>query len=381
MSFLPKSYDIIIVGAGPSGSTCATLLARGGAHVLLLEKSSFPRDKTCGDFISARLKDNLEKSNLCPPLKGTHPGAVSDLLFSHPKAGSFTLSRPPAQGFICKRKAFDHLLFEQAQAKVDGLTNMPVKKLLFEGKQIVGVQTADQTFRAKIVVGADGANGITARALGVPTFDENHNAVAIRAYYNQIEGIGDTAELHFLDEVQPGYFWIFPLNPATGEANVGLGLLSRQVRYGNVQLKQLLERIIATHPLFAQRFCRSECLSPIKGWSLPFGSKKRPVAFPGAVLLGDAAGLIDPMSGEGIENGIRSAQCAAPVLLQSLAAGNYSKEFLMQYQRNLEDLLRNELRQSYWIQKLCRNKIMLKGFFKVLQHSERARKVLADKFF
>lgn len=381
MSSLPKNYDIIVIGAGPSGSTCATLLARGGAKVLLLEKSLFPRDKICGDFISARLKDNLEKSNLAPLLKGTHYGAVTDLLFSHPKAGSFTLSRPPAQGFICKREAFDRLLFEQAQAKVDVLTDAPVKKLLFKGAQVVGVQTADQTFRAKIVVGADGANGITAKALGVQTFDENHNAVAIRAYYAQVEGIGQTAELHFLDEVQPGYFWIFPLNPATGEANVGLGLLSRQVRYGNVQLKTLLERIITTHPSFIHRFRRSERLSPVKGWSLPFGSKKRPVAFPGAVLLGDAAGLIDPMSGEGIENGIRSAQVVAPVLLRSLAAGDYSQEFLLQYQRDLERLLRSELRQSYWIQKLCRNQMVLRSFFWFLQRSSNAKKILVDKFF
>lgn len=232
-------YDVIVVGAGPAGSTCAALLARQNARVLLIDKAQFPRDKTCGDFISARLKTNLEQLRLLPPLSGIAHAPVNDILFSHPKSGSFTLTRRPASGFICKREDFDIHLFQEAKNSVEVLENTSVKRLLFEGDRVIGIQTDSQSYRSKILVGADGANGIVAKALGVETFDQDHNAVAIRSYYTNIKGVTETAELHFLDEVQPGYFWIFPLNIETGEANVGLGILSRNVRNSNVQLKQL----------------------------------------------------------------------------------------------------------------------------------------------
>lgn len=376
-----QSYDIIIVGAGPAGATCAYLMGKAGAKVLLIDKAQFPRDKTCGDFISARLKFNLEQLDLLPTLSSLPHAPVSDLLFTHSTVGGFLLNCPPQQGFICKRERFDHHLMEKAQAHCTLLSGGAVKKLLTENGQVTGVETEHQTFHSKIVVGADGANGITAKTLRGDTFDENHNAVAIRAYYTDVKGIAETAELHFLDEVQPGYFWIFPLNPTTGEANVGLGILSRDVRNQNVQLKQLLQKITQEHPQFRDRFVNSQLTSSIKGWSLPFGSKKRCLAFPGAVLLGDAAGLIDPMSGEGIENAVRSAQCAAPILLKALVAQDYSRTFLLRYQQAAEELLRQELRKSYWIQKLCRNPTMLKGFFHLLKRSSTARTFLVNKFF
>lgn len=372
-------YDVIIIGAGPAGTTCARLLARANAKVLLIDKALFPRDKPCGDYISARLSTKLQQLDLLPSLKGVSPCYLGDLLFTHPTSGSFNLCRPPLEGFVCKRFDFDSLLFEAARKEVDVLEGVAVKKILFDGGRAVGVQADAKTFYATVIVGADGANGICAKALGVETFDENHNAVALRAYYTNVKDLTDSIELHFLDEVQPGYFWIFPLNKQTGEANVGLGMLSRNVRNSNVHLKDLLPRITQEHPQFKDRFTEASPLSPIKGWSLPFGSKKRPVVFNGALLIGDAAGLIDPMSGEGIENGVRSAECAALAIQKALAANDLS--FLKSYQKELESLLRAELRRSYWIQKACRSPTMLKMFFHLLKRSSAGRKILVNKFF
>lgn len=380
---MANEYDVIIVGGGPAGSICAHILGQSQVKVLLIEKGQFPRDKTCGDFISARLSDHMKRLGVCNAVKMTPHAMSDDLLFSHPAVGSFlikdSLKRICSTGFVCKREHLDQALFEKAKKSVDILEGTKVKGLLFDNDKVVGVATESQKFYAKIVVGADGANGVIAKALGVETLDENHNAVAIRSYYSNVKGLTNSVELHFIDEVQPGYFWIFPTGP--GEANVGLGVLSRNVRYRNLQLKQLLEKIIKEHPQFCERFTHSIRLAPIKGWSLPFGSKKRPISFNGALLIGDAAGLIDPMSGEGIENAFRSAECAAKTIQQALAANDFSLSSLKNYEKDLESLLRPELRRGYIIQKISRNPTCLKLIFFLLKHFPFTRKLIANKFF
>ncbi len=382
---MSTDYDVIVVGAGPAGSVCARILGMSGVKVLLIDRSHFPRNKTCGDFVSARLCDKLKQLGLYNAIEKIPHAIIEDLLFSHPSVGDFcvkeSLNRQISAGFVCKREDLDAVFFNAAKDHVDVLEGVRIKKLLVENGQVTGVHSENATFRAKVVIGADGANGVTAKALGLETLDENHNAVAIRTYYKNIKNMSSSVELHFLDSVQPGYFWIFPLNHKTGEANVGLGILSRNVRNRRLQLKQLLEKIIKEHPQFRDRFADAQCLSPIQGWSLPFGSKKRSVAFAGALLIGDAAGLIDPMSGEGIENAVRSAECAANIILQALIANDFSSTFLMKYEKTLERLLRPELRKGYWIQKLSRNPVLLKLLFLFLKHSRSGRRVIANKFF
>lgn len=382
---MSDEYDVIVVGGGPAGSICAYILGQNRVKVLLIEKSQFPRDKTCGDFISARLSDKMKRLGVYDSVKMAPHSIIDDLLFSHPVIGSFlikeSLNRSCSTGFVCKRENLDMILFEEAKKYVDVLEGIKIKGLLFEEDRVVGVYSENRNFRAKIVVGADGSNGVTAKTLGVETLDENHHAVAIRSYYLNVKGMTSSVELHFLDEVQPGYFWIFPTNQATGEANVGLGVLSHNVRNQNLQLKQLLNRIIKEHPQFCERFAHAECVAPVKGWSLPFGSKKRSIAFNGAVLVGDAAGLIDPMSGEGIENAFRSGECAAEIIQQALAASDFSLSFLMKYEKALESLLRPELRKGYVIQKISRNPIFLKLTFLLLKHFRFTRRVIANKFF
>lgn len=379
------AYDVIVVGAGPAGSVCAHVLGRGGARVLLLDKETFPRDKPCGDFLSTRLCQRLKKLALYEAVEKAPHGAIDDLLFSHPCVGSFlvreSLDRYVPPGLVCRREHLDVVLVGEAKKYVDFREGVKVKELIREGGMVVGVKCENETFRAKVVVGADGANGFMARALGVETMDENHNAVSVRSYYTHVKGMSRCVELHFLDEVQPGYFWIFPVDHETGEANVGLGILSRNVRNRNVQLKKLLEWVVHEHPQFRDRFVDAKCIAPIKGWSLPFGSKRRQLAFAGAILTGDAGGLIDPMSGEGIENAIRSAECAAEVILKALAAGDFTQKFLQHYEERLETLLRPELRKGYLIQKVSRNPLMLKLVFLLLKHSRAGRRVIADKFF
>lgn len=379
------AYDAIVVGAGPAGAICARSLGMGGARVLLIDKEHFPRDKPCGDYLSSRLCDRLKKVGLYEPLEKAPHCIIEDILFSHPSVGSFlmrdSLNREASSGILCKREHLDAVFVEEAKKHVEVLEGIKVKSLIINQGQVVGVATDTKNYSAKIVIGADGANGVTAKALGAATLDENHHAVSVRSYYTHVKGLTASAELHFIDQVQPGYFWIFPVNLKTGEANVGLGILSRNVRNRNVQLKKLLETITQEHSQFRDRFAEAQCVAPVKGWSLPFGSKKRPLAFPGALLIGDAGGLIDPMSGEGIENAFRSSLCASEYVLKALSQNNFTQKFLQQYEDALETLLRSELRRGYFIQKVSRNPIVLNLVFRLLKHSRTSRRIIANKFF
>ncbi len=377
---MTESYDVIVVGAGPAGSICARSLGMAGAKVLLLDKEPFPRDKPCGDFVSARLCERMKRLGLYEVVAKAQHCLIEELLFSHPAVGSFSV-KGSETGLVCKREDLDAIFVAEAKKHVDVLQAVKIRALIIENGQVVGVRSENQTFWSKLVVGADGANGVIAKALGPPTFDENHHAVSIRSYYSHIKGLTSSVELHFLDEVQPGYFWIFPINQTTGEANVGLGILSRNVRNRNVQLKNLLDSIMREHPQFRERFAEAQSLSAPKGWPLPFGSKKRPLAFQGALLIGDAAGLIDPMTGEGIENAFRSGECAAEIIQKALAANDFSQSFLQKYETALGSILDGELRRGYLIQKVSRNPFMLKLLFRILRNSRSARRVIADKFF
>ena len=131
--------------------------------------------------------------------------------------------------------------------------------------------------------------------------------VALRQYFEGVVGLSDQIELHFIDEVRPGYFWIFPLEG--DRANVGIGMDHRDIKARGIDLKEALAAAVAS-TTFGARFRDARPLEAPVGWNLPVGSRRRPAHGNGFLLLGDAAGLIDPFTGEGIGNALYSARFA-----------------------------------------------------------------------
>ncbi len=357
-------YDAIIVGAGPGGATAATFMADDGLRVLLLDKARFPRDKVCGDALSGKSVDVLQQLGVLDRLTqaGSQPswgitfGAPSGDVVSIPFTSSYDGAVPPA--FVCPRETFDQVLFERAAASAaDIRQDAAVETLCWEDGRVVGVRlkhaasSAHEAVHAPLVVGADGAYSVVARALGMPQLRERYYAGAIRAYYEGVTGFHAQhfMEIHFLDVCLPGYFWIFPLGH--GRANVGVGMLSRAIKRRRVRLKALLETCVA-HPRFRRRFAQARRVGPVKGWGLPLGSKPRPMAGGGWLLLGDAASLIDPFTGEGIGNAMVGARQAACWARRASDAGDFSAAFLQGFEREMRAYLRDELRLSHALQRL-----------------------------
>ena len=354
------TYDAIIVGAGPGGATAATFMAEAGLRVLLLDKDRFPRDKVCGDAISGRSIDVMRELGVTEQLLqadsldswGITFAAPSGKVVSIPITRDFSQPVPPA--FVCTRQLFDQILFDRAcAAGVDIRQQTPVEDLLWDDDRVVGVRLKNnpQSIHAKLVVGADGAYSAVVRALGMPQLEEKYYAAAVRAYYEGVAGFHEKnfMEIHFLDVCVPGYFWIFPMGP--GRANVGVGMLSRDLKARGVQLKELLDACV-NHPRFGSRFEAARRVGAVKGWGLPLGSKPRPMAGHGWMLVGDAASLIDPFTAEGIGNAMASGRSAAQWAARACAAGDFSAAFLAGYEREVQGYLRNELRLSHALQRL-----------------------------
>ncbi|KAA3663171.1 MAG: geranylgeranyl reductase family protein [Calditrichaeota bacterium] len=359
---MASRYDLIIVGAGPAGSTCALYTARAGLKVLLLDKNTFPRDKICGDAISGKSVNYLEELGLVDAVQESPQVAVSGILFSAPNGTKITVPFIPREnnkvspGFVCRRKVYDNILFQEAKKHVETIENFKVTDFLQKDGHITGVSGINANkealdFEAKVVVGADGYNSILSRKLGFYEHDPKHWVVATRAYYRGVTGMTDAIEIHFVKDVLPGYFWIFPLED--GLVNVGIGMLHNELKKRQISLPQAHMAAVES-PYFRERFKDAELLGKISGWNLPVGSKQRKASGDGFVLLGDAAGLIDPFSGEGIGNAMCSGKIAAEVLTEVCKGSDFSAQRLREYDQKLWQELGDELRTSTMLQKLGR---------------------------
>ena len=356
-----KTYDVIVVGAGPGGSTTAALTSRNGLKVLLIDKARFPRDKICGDAIGGRSVEVLKKLDLIEDV--TRKGSLETwgVRFGGPGGESVEIpfgrngeaQTPP--GYLCPRLDFDDIVFRKAVSSgADVWEETTVEDLIWDGDAVTGVRAKRGVrhleVRSPLVIGADGAYSIVVRQLGMTQLKERHYVAAVRAYYQGINGFGagNQLELHMVEEALPGYFWIFPI--PNGMANVGLGMLSAAIKKNNVQLRPLLERVVAL-PHFQDRFGTAQRIGSIRGWGLPLGSKPRKMAGNGWMLVGDAASLIDPFSGEGIGNAMTSGDVASTWAAKAHQTGQYDAAFLKGYEREVMRILRKDLRVSYAMQR------------------------------
>lgn len=360
---MSKHYDVIIVGAGPGGCATAYALRNTSLRIAILDKTAFPRDKICGDALSADVVNQLYRLNeelgnsfeVFSQKTDSHGvrffspnGQKLDIDFENPQHGE-------AGGYIAKRIDFDHFMFSQVSqlSNVDTFIGIEVKQVNQLSHKAV-VITDVETFSANIVIGADGAHSIVNRCLGEIKVEKDHYCAGLRQYYEGVNGFHERnhIELHFIQDILPGYFWIFPL--PNGEANVGLGMLSSEVSNKKIDLKKKLANIIQNHPKVKDRFKNAKPLENVKGYGLPIGSKKRPISGDNFLLIGDAASLIDPFTGEGIGNAIRSGRFAAEHVILAHQEQLFTAEFNLNYDKHVYDKMWTELKLSRSLQKLLR---------------------------
>jgi len=324
-----ETADVIVVGAGPGGSTAAYHLAAAGLDVLLLEKTVFPREKVCGDGLTPRAVRALTAMGIdtrdeqeWPRNRGLRiVGGGHRLELPWPELATF-----PGYGLVRTRHDFDEILARhavKAGARLRESTAIVSPLLDATGERVLGVLSkAGERFEAPVVIAADGVSARLALARGIRKRDDRPMGVAVRGYVRSEARSNDTwLESHLelwegepgASRLLPGYGWIFGVGDGT--ANVGLGILNTSEAWGQVDYKDLLRRWLAHVPDLAD----AELIGPVRGGALPMGFNRQPHYTPGLLLIGDAAGAVNPFNGEGIAYAMETAELAAGVVIQALA--------------------------------------------------------------
>lgn len=361
-----RERDVIVVGAGPAGAMTATILAQQGYDVLLLDRNDFPRDKACGDGIPAGAFRRLyrlgmtEKFNEARvrgemyPIRGMRlmspKGHIIEAQFSE---------EDELLSYVMPRVYFDTIIQQHAVDSGAEFRAAAVKEPLLEDCRVVGVNAqlngSVKPIRSKMVVGADGVTSVVARSIRPKNkqHKDEHRAIAVRAYIHDLEVYPEQVEFFLYNEVLPGYAWIFPT--AENEANIGLGMRLDIFRKEHGDLNVLLRKFIDL-PELKKRLKRGGEVDKVRAWQLNFGSQKSlQHTFDGALLVGDAAGFINPVTGGGIHNALISAELAATTIAEALAAGDVSRSQLKIYEKRTHEAMWPSMRRSYLFQRMLIN--------------------------
>lgn len=350
--------DVIVVGAGPGGSTTAMALAQKGYDVLLLDRQTFPRDKICGDAVPATALELLYGLGMEEKIRAANFYYIDKIRLVSPKGYSMDAALQEeehvTQSAIVPREKFDVLLQEHAVASGAEFMQAHVKEPIVEDGCVTGVVArvngTTKSFRSHIVIGADGVTSAIARQIRTDEHDDHHRAVALRAYIHDIEELPHQVEFYLYNEILPGYAWIFPLGE--GEANIGLGMRLDTFREKSYNLKQMLADFMEM-PDIKKRIKNGGKLEGVATWQLNFGSQKNiQRVYDGALLVGDAAGLINPLTGGGISNAVISGRLAAETVHQAFLKEDFSRQSLAVYADYCEQELWQPLRRSYYLQRV-----------------------------
>ncbi|OGN97123.1 MAG: hypothetical protein A2Z77_06110 [Chloroflexi bacterium RBG_13_51_36] len=323
---LKQNYDVVVIGAGPAGATLAYELGKKGIGVLVLEKEKLPRYKCCAGGVTSKAANLLDFD-----ISAVAEDVICEVAFTFNLGNPFLGQHSEPLIYTVMRDVFDHFLMQRAQR---------LGAMLMDGKRVTQIQlggdsveisTADSTFRSRLVVGADGAYSIVARELSMNRGIEYITAIESEIVVAEDDLAKWKSRVRIdLGVIPGGYAWVFPKR---GQLSIGAGCRASRARHLNRNYQKFLNSLSIGNYTIARSGSHL----------IPTCTEGRLVWQDRALLLGDAAGLTDPLTGEGIYNAIRSAQLAAPVIENYLtgAAGG-----LQDYQQIVDKKIITELRMA-----------------------------------
>lgn len=375
----PDDADVVVVGAGPAGATAAHYLASVGLDVVVLDKARFPRDKICGDGLTPRAVAELVRAGVSID---ESDGWIRNVGLRVVGGGHRIeipwpeLSSYPSYGLARSRMSFDHLLVEHARTSgATILEGMSVTEPVLDERtgRIAGVRARvldadgrrtgeERTFRAPVVMAADGVSSRLATAMGIAKRNDRPMGVAVRTYFESPRHDDSWMESHLElwdgrpgeSNLMPGYGWIFALGDGT--VNVGLGSVSSSAAATKVDYKDLFQRWMANVPA-EWGFTEESQRGPVRGAALPMAFNRSPLYDRGLMLLGDAGGMVSPFNGEGIAYAMQAARVAADTVAQALTRPTDSarERALQRYAQVMKDDIGGYYRLGTYFVRLIEN--------------------------
>ncbi|KYK38626.1 MAG: NAD(P)/FAD-dependent oxidoreductase [Theionarchaea archaeon] len=346
--------DVIVIGAGPAGSTAAKAAAEKGCSVTVYEKKALKREKPCGGAVSGRV---LREFNLDP----------EDVFWDRPCEGVFlcspenrtvALTKNEPIACLVMREKFDYYLVEKAQkAGAHFVENTYVEPFL-KNETIRGVKTAEEVIEADTVIACDGTPSFFARKLGLYNGNDVNQATTYQYQMKMSnkeidEKIGNNIEIYFGHKWAPyGYSWIFPKK---GIVTVGCGTWLHALKKTNVNLKECLDNFVTNHPVASQKLNHAEILYP-QSAMIGFYSIVHSFCLDNFMVAGDAAGFVSIPTGEGIYYSMVSGRISGEVAAEALQKRDTSRKFLRKYQKRTLKKIGADMKWGPWLRKLALDK-------------------------
>jgi len=344
-------YDVCVVGAGPSGSAVAYFLAKGGLRVALLDKFDFPRDKTCGDGLTPRAIKMLDAMGILPQIEETAFNCPN-LKIRYSDELSFYLDLDHLNGLpnyilTVPRFQLDDVLRKHAvSAGAEFIPRAKVETIRRAHDRRVQIEMANgHTIECVLAVLATGANTNLQQRIGLLNKTPPVN-LAARAYFENIDGLEQSITLFFDGVELPGYGWVFPTGERT--ANVGCGVFFESHAAQTSRLRSLIEE----HPLLQRLLRNARQVTPIKGYPLLTNFSPSSSGSESILVVGEAVGLVNPVTGEGIDYALESAQLAASTILNEWHGGILSTATQKKYRAALRERFQLQLMASHLLQKM-----------------------------
>lgn len=360
-----QDCDVVVVGGGPAGSAAAARLAAQGFATILVDRANFPRDKACGDFVGPAALSELADLEVTDTEAFGATNMIHDfaLHVDGLPAGVLPIPRVnglPPYGRVIPRQQLDAWVLDAARHA--GAT-------VCEGRKVTGVcpgrdaltvhgqcATGPWQLRTRLLIGADGSSSLVARTLRGSAPPHQDRIFAVRAYLDGVSGAADQAAICLSRESFPGYSWVFP--SGDGQANVGVGIVASTYPQSGHNLRALLLRMIAEDASMRQRLGEARIRGRVIGWPLTTYNPRLPLVGDRMMLVGDAAGLINPLNGEGIQYALHSGRWAAEVAADRLLSGQLHATSLAAYEQCVHRNLRRDMAFSRLLVELFRNRAM-----------------------
>jgi len=366
--------DVVVVGGGPAGAAAAARLAARGFTTVVVDRAAFPRDKVCGDFVGPAALAELADLGVTGTEAFGATNTISEcaLHIDGDQLGALAIpqvGRLLAYGRVIPRRHLDAWVLDTARRA--GAT-------VLDGRKVTAIEQAPDAvtvrghcvagpwqLRTRLLVGADGSNSIIARALRGSAPPRQDRIMAVRVYFDDVGGPAGQADISLCSDSFPGYSWLFPCG--SGQANVGVGMLVSTYPQAGRNLRELLGRLIAEDASMRHRLRGARMDGKVLGCPLTTYNPRLPLAGDRVMLVGDAAGLINPLNGEGIQYALHSARWAADVAADCLTSDRLDAASLHRYQQRVRHSLGQDMAFSRLVVQLIRHRHLNPVWLRVLR--------------